>query len=68
MAQVSIRQGDKMNKDMEEQIKEEQMLEQFWAEHGENLHVDPAEIDFDVEFPMEQSQDSSVLVSKSSSR
>ena len=55
MAQVSIRQGDKMNKDMEEQIKEEQMLEQFWAEHGENLHVDPAEIDFDVEFPMEQS-------------
>lgn len=32
-----------MNKDMEEQIKEEQMLEQFYAEFSEAMYVDPAE-------------------------
>ena len=32
-----------MNKELEQQRLEEQMLDEFWASYGEQLHVDPAE-------------------------
>jgi hypothetical protein len=44
-----------VNEVIAEQIKEEEMWDEFYAEFSEAMYVDPAEIDFDIEFPMEQS-------------